>query len=255
MTAKGQFYAKYTKRIFDVVLAALSLVVVSPIIIILTLTGAVVMRGNPFFVQLRPGRIDPSTGEERLFYLIKFRSMSNKRDKNRELLPDELRLNGYGRLLRKTSLDELPQLLSVISGSCSMVGPRAQLARDIVFMTADQRRRHTVRPGITGLAQVNGRNNITWERKLVYDLEYIDKGVTFKGDINILFKTLLKVFETGDVVRNGTATDTDFGDWLLDKGKITREEYDRRQREAVEFLDRNHPKRSAEKIDYKRQIL
>lgn len=231
------FYAKYLKRILDFCISLIALLVLSPVLLILSVSGAVFMAGNPFFSQPRPGKIDPKTGTERIFYLIKFRSMSNKKDKNGNLLPDAERLNGYGRFLRKTSLDELPQLLNVLSGSCALIGPRAQLVRDMTFMTPRQRQRHIVRPGITGLAQVNGRNNISWEKKFEYDLQYIADGVTFRNDFMIFLRTVKKVVQVEDVVRNGTATDTDFGDWLLEKGKITPEEYALHQREAIEFLN------------------
>lgn len=230
------FYNKYIKRLLDLIISLISLVVLSPLILLLTILGAVIMRGNPFFVQPRPGIVDPKTGRETIFKLIKFRSMSDKRDRNGNLLPDAERLNSYGKLLRKTSLDELPQLFNVLSGSCSFVGPRAQLVRDMTFMTERQRRRHLVRPGITGLAQINGRNEISWEQKFEYDLQYIGQGITFARDLKIVLKTVLKVFQTADVVRKGTATDTDFGDWLLARGRVTQEEYDLHQQEAAEIL-------------------
>jgi lipopolysaccharide/colanic/teichoic acid biosynthesis glycosyltransferase len=233
-----RIYEQYIKRLLDFLFSTVSLVVFSPILLLLSLTGAVVMHGNPFFVQPRPGRIDPATGKETIFHLIKFRSMSNKKDADGKLLPDAQRLNSYGKFLRKTSLDEIPQLLNVFTGTCSLVGPRAQLVRDMTFMTPRQRLRHQVRPGITGLAQVNGRNTITWERKFEYDLEYIERGITFIGDLRIILLTVRKVFYTADAVRKGTATDTDFGDWLLEHGKVTQEEYDLHQREAIAILNR-----------------
>lgn len=229
-------YAKFFKRAIDLVLSFLALIILSPLLLILTVVGAIVMKGDPFFVQKRPGMIDKKTGKERIFSLIKFRTMTNEKDKDGNLLPDEKRLVSYGKFLRSTSLDELPSLINIFIGQLSIVGPRPQLVRDMVFMSAEQRRRHNVRPGLTGLAQINGRNNITWERKLEYDLRYIDKDITFIGDVKIILKTIVKVFKRSDIVREGTASDIDFGDWLLQEGKINRMQYERKQLEAKELL-------------------
>ncbi len=228
-------YAKYFKRVMDFVLSLMALMVLSPVLLILMAVGAVAMGGNPFFVQPRPGLKD-SAGKERIFKLIKFRTMSNKKDKDGNLLPDAVRLNGYGRFLRSTSLDELPELINILTGDLSIVGPRPQLVRDMTFMTDDQRRRHDVRPGLTGLAQVNGRNNITWEQKFAYDLQYIDSGITFWGDIKIILQTVGKVLKRSDTVREGTVSDIDFGDWLMEQGKVDKDTYDARQKEAKELL-------------------
>lgn len=229
-------YAKFFKRAIDLVLSFLALIILSPLLLILTIVGAIVMKGDPFFVQKRPGMIDKKTGKERIFSLIKFRTMTNEKDGDGNLLPDEKRLVSYGKFLRSTSLDELPSLINIFIGQLSIVGPRPQLVRDMVFMSAEQRRRHNVRPGLTGLAQINGRNNITWERKLEYDLRYIDKDITFIGDVKIILKTIVKVFKRSDIVREGTASDIDFGDWLLQEGKINRMQYERKQLEAKELL-------------------
>ena len=229
-------YAKFFKRAIDLVLSFLALIILSPLLLILTVVGAIVMKGDPFFVQKRPGMIDKKTGKERIFSLIKFRTMTNEKDGDGNLLPDEKRLVSYGKFLRSTSLDELPSLINIFIGQLSIVGPRPQLVRDMVFMSAEQRRRHNVRPGLTGLAQINGRNNITWERKLEYDLRYIDKDITFIGDVKIILKTIVKVFKRSDIVREGTASDLDFGDWLLQEGKINRMQYERKQLEAKELL-------------------
>ncbi len=228
-------YAKCLKRVMDFVLSLLALLVLSPVLLILMAVGAVAMGGNPFFVQPRPGR-KGSDGKERIFKLIKFRTMSNKKDKDGNLLPDAVRLNGYGRFLRSTSLDELPELINILTGDLSIVGPRPQLVRDMTFMTDDQRRRHDVRPGLTGLAQVNGRNNITWEQKFAYDLQYIDEGITFWGDVKIILQTVGKVLKRSDTVREGTVSDIDFGDWLMEQGRVDKETYDARQKEAKELL-------------------
>lgn len=228
-------YAKYLKRFIDFWLSLIALIVFSPILLILTVIGAIAMRGNPFFVQPRPGK-KGKDGKEKIFKLIKFRTMSNKKDKDGNLLPDSERLNGYGKFLRSTSADELPSLINILKGDLAVVGPRPQLVRDMVFMTSDQRRRHDVRPGLTGLAQVNGRNNITWERKFEYDLDYIDRGITFIGDMIIVLQTVVKVLKHRDTVREGTVSDMDFGDWLVMKGKVEQNDYEAKQAEAKELI-------------------
>lgn len=228
-------YEKYFKRLLDFVLSLLALIVLSPLLIILSAVGAVAMKGNPFFVQPRPGKKD-KTGNEKIFRLFKLRSMSNKRDANGQLLPDDMRLGKYGAFLRSTSADELPSLVNILIGNLSIVGPRPQLVRDMVFMTPKERKRHDVRPGLTGLAQVNGRNNITWEQKFRYDLQYIDNGITLKNDLKIIGQTVGKVLKRSDTVREGTVSDVDYGDWLLAQGKIDKETYDEKQKEARELL-------------------
>ena len=230
------FYKQFFKRFYDVVLSGIALIVLSPLLLILTIVGAIAMHGNPFFVQLRPGKIDPKTGEERIFSLVKFRTMSNKKDSDGNLLPDSVRLNKYGKFLRRTSMDELPELFSIIIGDMSIVGPRPQLVRDMVFMTENQRMRHTVTPGLTGLAQISGRNNITWEKKFEIDLEYIEI-LSFWTDCKIIFQTVLKVLKRSDVVRDGTDSDMDFGDWLLYKGVVSKEEFDQKQANAKALME------------------
>lgn len=229
-------YEKVWKRVLDVSLSLLALLVLSPVLLVLMAIGAVAMGGNPFFTQQRPGKIDPKTGQERIFRLIKFRTMSNAKDSAGNLLPDDVRLNRYGKFLRSTSLDELPELLNILKGDMSIVGPRPQLVRDMFFMSDDQRRRHQVRPGLTGLAQVNGRNNITWEQKLQYDLQYIDGGIRLWSDGKIILQTVGKVLKRSDTVREGTYSDMDYGDWLMQAGKITPEEYEAKQAEAKALL-------------------
>ncbi len=232
-------YANFFKRVFDLVLSLIALIVLSPILLILMIAGVIAMNGNPFFTQLRPGKIDKKTGKEKIFKLIKFRTMSNAKDKDGNLFPDDVRLNRYGKFLRSTSLDELPELMNIFIGDMAIVGPRPQLVRDMVFMTEEQRKRHVVRPGLTGLAQVNGRNNITWEQKFAYDLEYINNGITFIGDIKIILQTVGKVLKRSDTVRKGTVSDMDFGDWLMMEGKVEQETYDAKQEEAKELLTKH----------------
>lgn len=229
-------YKPFFKRFYDFVLSLLALVVLSPLMIILMIVTAIAMHGNPFFTQQRPGKKDKN-GNEKIFKLIKFRSMSNKKDENGDLLPDDQRLNKFGKILRSTSLDELPELLNILKGDMSIVGPRPQLVRDMVFMTDEQRQRHNVRPGLTGLAQVSGRNNISWEEKFTYDLRYIKK-ITLLSDIKIIFQTAFKVFKRSDVVREGTVSDIDYGDYLLQELAITEADYNTKQIEAKNLLMR-----------------
>lgn len=219
-------YRKFFKRALDFFIALISLLILSPVFIVLIAAGAIAMRGNPFFVQLRPGR------HGRIFRMIKFRTMSNAKGANGMLLPDGQRLNWYGRLLRKTSLDELGELLNILIGQMSLVGPRPLLIRDYVFMDDAVRRRHDVRGGLTGLAQVRGRNNITWEQKFEFDLEYTRR-ITFLNDLKIVFRTVLRVFSGKDVVRDGTDSDLDYGDYLLNKGAVSGEEYEEKQEQAL----------------------
>ena len=228
-------YAKCFKRVIDFTLSVIALIVLSPVLLILIIVGAIAMKGNPFFLQPRPGK-KGKDGKEKIFKLIKLRTMSNAKDKDGNLLPDDQRLGKYGAWLRSTTLDELPELVNIVLGSLSICGPRPFLVRDIVFMSEEQRRRHDVRPGLTGLAQVNGRNNITWEQKIEFDLEYIDNGITFMGDVKIILQTVGKVLKRSDTVREGTVSDMDFGDWLMTEGKVDQETYDAKQAEAKEIL-------------------
>ncbi len=190
-------YAKCIKRLLDFTLSLIAIVALSPVLLILIFIGAIAMGGNPFFTQMRPGK-KGKDGKEKIFKLIKFRTMSNKKDKDGNLLPDAVRLNKYGKFLRSTSLDELPELFNILVGQMSIVGPRPLLVEYLPYYTEEERHRHDVRPGLTGLAQVNGRNANTWEKTFQYDLEYIKK-ITLLGDIKILFLTVYKVFKRSDV--------------------------------------------------------
>ncbi len=228
-------YAKFFKRVIDFTLSLIALAALSPVLLAITIVSAIVLKGNPFFVQPRPGRKDKN-GQEKIFDLIKFRTMSNEYDAEGELLPDKERLSSYGKFLRSTSLDELPELINILKGEMSIIGPRPQLVRDMVFMTEQQRRRHSVTPGLTGLAQVNGRNSITWEHKFQYDLKYIDDGITFLGDVKILIQTVLVVIKRSNTVREGTVSDLDFGDWMLHEGKVDQTTYNEKQEQAKELL-------------------
>ena len=195
-------YSKYIKRVLDFIISLLALPALSPLLLVLTLVGAVKMRGNPFFVQERPGR------NGRVFRLIKLRSMTNEK-KNGELLPDEERLTGYGRFLRRTSLDELPELLNILVGHMSIVGPRPLLVKYLPLYNEHQARRHEVRPGLTGWAQVNGRNSITWEQKFDYDVWYVDH-VSFALDVRIVMMTVRSVLKREGISGENNATMAEF---------------------------------------------
>ena len=223
-------YSRFFKRPIDFFCALAAICVLSPLLLLLTVVGVVKMKGNPFFTQPRPGK------DEKIFKLVKFRTMTNEKDANGKLLPDDVRLTAYGKFLRSTSLDELPELFNILKGDMAVIGPRPQLVRDMVFMTPEQRKRHTVRQGLSGLAQINGRNAVTWETKIAYDLEYIKK-ITFMGDVKIILTTLNKAFiKRSDITEENCDTATDLGDYLLASGKITREEYDRGQEEAKRLI-------------------
>ena len=189
-------YKSFFKRFYDVVLSGLAIIVLSPVLLFLTVLGAIKMKGNPFFTQLRPGK------NEKIFKLIKFRTMTCETDENGNLLPDEKRLTKYGKILRSTSLDELPELFNIFVGDMSIVGPRPLLVQYLPLYNEEQKLRHKVRPGLTGLAQVNGRNTLSWEDKFKFDVEYVNN-ITLFNDVKIIFKTVLYVFK-----REGISSET-----------------------------------------------
>lgn len=192
-------YRPFFKRFYDVVLSGLALIVLSPILLLLIVLGAIKMKGNPFFTQLRPGKINKKTGQERIFKLIKFRTMTCEKDENGNLLPDEKRLTKYGRILRSTSLDELPELINIFIGNMSIVGPRPLLVEYLPYYTEEERHRHDVRPGLTGLAQVNGRNVTPWDERLAMDVHYVES-ITFFCDLKIIFLTVYKTIKRSDIL-------------------------------------------------------
>lgn len=196
-------YVKYIKRTLDILLSGCALLVLSPVMLVLAVLGAAMMKGNPFFTQLRPGK------DEKIFRLIKFRTMSCEKDKDGNLLPDERRLNGYGRFLRSTSLDELPELINIFIGQMSLVGPRPLLVKYLPRYNEQQKHRHDVRPGLTGYAQVNGRNAISWEEKFRLDVEYVDR-ICFWLDVKIIFLTVGKIFKREGISAENSATMEEF---------------------------------------------
>lgn len=200
MKKKPGIYEKCIKRLIDFILSLCALIVLSPIFLFLIIIGAISMKGNPFFTQDRPGK------NETIFKLVKFRSMSNAKDKDGKLLPDEIRLNRYGRILRKTSLDELPELLNIIKGDMSIVGPRPLLVEYLPYYTIEERQRHNVRPGLTGLAQVMGRNSVDWEKRFQYDVEYVNN-ISLFGDIKIIFQTIAVILKRTGIDENTQVTE------------------------------------------------
>lgn len=223
-------YRNFFKRILDFFCALAAILCLSPVLVALTVVGAIKMKGSPFFTQPRPGK------DERIFRLVKFRTMTNEKDASGKLLPDDVRLTRYGKFLRSTSLDELPELFNILKGDMAVIGPRPQLVRDMVFMTPEQRCRHTVRQGLSGLAQVNGRNAVTWETKIEFDLKYIER-ITFLGDVKIILTTLNKAFiKRSDITEENCDTATDLGDYLLAHGRISQTEYDEGQKLAKALL-------------------
>ena len=211
-------YAKYVKRILDFILSLVAFIVLMPLLFIIYILVRIKLGKPALFKQKRPGK------DERIFTLYKFRTMTDAKDENGEFLSDDKRLTKFGKFLRSTSLDELPELINIIKGDMAIVGPRPQLIRDMLFMTDEQRKRHSIRQGLTGLAQINGRNNVSWEDKLNYDLKYIEN-ITFFEDIKIVFKTVIKVFKKDDINTYGMETAEDLCDYLLRTNKITEEEY------------------------------
>lgn len=211
-------YRPFFKRFYDIVLSGFALIVLSPILLILMVLGAIKMKGNPFFTQIRSGK------NGKTFKLIKFRSMTCTKDQTGNLLSDEERLTKYGKILRASSLDELPELINIFIGDMSLVGPRPLLEKDMVFLQGKEKKRLAVRPGLSGLAQVSGRNILSWKSKLQLDVCYVKKYSLF-FDVGIIFMTFMKVFRKHGVEYNGSDAEMDYGDWLLKTGEISEKEY------------------------------
>lgn len=233
MKEKATLYERYIKRLLDIICALAALIVFGWLYIIVAVLVRVKLGSPVLFTQPRPGK------DEKIFKLYKFRTMTDARDENGKLLPDDVRLTKFGKALRSTSLDELPEAFNILKGDMSVIGPRPQLVRDMVFMTPEQRLRHTVRPGLSGLAQTRGRNALSWDGKLETDLEYIQH-VTFLGDLKIIFDTVKQVFFRQKGLENSDVDEVeitdDFGDYLLKAGRVSMEEYVEKQAEAKILL-------------------
>lgn len=233
---KMSFYEKYVKRSVDVICATGAIVVFSPLYLGVAILVKTKLGSPVLFTQDRPGLIGPD-GKETVFKMYKFRTMTDERDENGELLPDDVRLTKFGKWLRNTSLDELPEAFNILNGTMSIIGPRPQLVRDMVFMSDEQRMRHTAKPGLSGLAQINGRNSISWEDKINWDLKYIQK-ISFLEDMRIIFSTVKKAFiKQEGITQDDMATAEDYGDYLLRTEKVDKAEYDDKQGQAKTILN------------------
>lgn len=250
---KRGIYERYIKRTLDVICATGAIVVFSPVYLGVAVLVKLKLGSPVLFTQDRPGLVGKD-GKETVFKMYKFRTMTDERDENGELLSDEVRLTKFGKWLRNTSLDELPEAFNILNGTMSVIGPRPQLVRDMVFMTDEQRMRHTAKPGLSGLAQVNGRNAISWEDKFDWDLKYI-KNIGFTEDIRIILSTVKKAFiKQEGITQDAMATAEDFGDYLLRNGKIDKKEYDKKQKNAKTILNGESEKKT-EKIENKYSVL
>ncbi|MCR4696217.1 MAG: sugar transferase [Lachnospiraceae bacterium] len=228
------FYEKYVKRFLDIICSFFFIVFFFWVYIIIAIIVLIKMGSPVLFKQPRPGIV--KNGKETIFDLYKFRTMTDKRDESGKLLSDDQRLTKFGAMLRSTSLDELPEIFCVLRGTMSIVGPRPQLVRDMVFMSDEHRMRHTAKPGITGLAQVNGRNAVSWEEKLDWDLKYIEN-VSLFADAKILFRTVTTVIKRSGITDGYNATALDYGDALLKEGKVSKQQYDTLLLKSKEILE------------------
>lgn len=230
---KRGFYEKYVKRFLDIICSLIFIIAFVWLYVIVAVIVRIKMGKPVLFKQPRPGMV--KNGRETIFDIYKFRTMIDKRDLEGNLLSDEHRLPKFGALLRSTSLDELPEVFCILKGDMSVIGPRPQLVRDMVFMTDQQRLRHTAKPGLTGLAQIKGRNNISWEEKFDWDLKYIGH-ITFWQDLTILFNTIAIVFKRSGITDGDNVTSLDYGDALLKAGKVSKREYSLLQENARELI-------------------
>lgn len=238
---KRGFYEKYIKRLLDIICSLLAIVFFCWLYAIIAVIVRVKMGSPVLFKQPRPGIV--KNGKETIFDMYKFRTMTDERGPDGELLPDDKRLPTFGAMLRRTSLDELPEAFSILKGDMSVIGPRPQLVRDMVFMSDAQRMRHTAKPGLSGLAQTRGRNAISWEDKLNWDLKYIEK-ITFWGDFKLVLETVKTAFIKAEGITDGeNATALDYGDALLKAGKVSKPQYDALQAHARNLLAEHEGRR------------
>lgn len=224
-------YKKYFKRIFDIVSSGIALIVLSPVLLYIAYLVKTKLGSPILFTQIRPGK------GCNLFKMYKFRTMTDAKDEDGKLLSDEERITDFGKKLRATSLDELPELINIFKGEMSVVGPRPQLVRDMVFFTDEEMQRQTAYPGLTGLAQINGRNGITWKEKFTYDLEYIEN-INFFEDMRIIYRTIFKVTRKENIVACGMETAEDYGDWLFRNRMIDKSFYCKRIALSKILLDK-----------------
>lgn len=229
---KRTFYEIIIKRPMDFILSLIAIIILSPVMMVVAILVRTKLGKPILFKQARSG------GNEKKFNMYKFRSMTNDKDHNGKLLADDQRLTKFGKLLRSTSLDELPNLFNIITGKMSIVGPRPHTLINVAFMTKDQKARHLIRPGLTGLAQVNGRNAINWDDKLNYDLEYLNK-ITFLKDLKIIIKTFFIVLKRSDINQQGMETNMELGEYLLYKGEINIEKYNQVTK-IIEVKNKSH---------------
>lgn len=230
------FYEKYVKRLLDIGCSCCAIICFSWLFFVIGIAVKVKLGSPIIFKQPRPGIVDVNTGKESIFMMYKFRTMTDEKDTDGNLLLDDVRLTRFGAWLRSTSLDEIPELFNILDGTMSLIGPRPQLVRDMVFMSDEQRMRHTARPGLSGLAQVNGRNSISWDEKLQFDIQYIGD-ISFFNDFKIMLKTVSKAFiEREGITEDEMATAEDYGDYLLRQERVTVSEYNQKQAAAREIL-------------------
>ena len=222
-------YEAFFKRFFDFLISLVAIIVLSPVMLIVYILSLIILKGNPIFKQYRPGK------NNKIFKMYKFRSMTNKTDANGNLLPDKDRITAYGKILRKLSLDELPQLFNILKGDMSIIGPRPRMVEECVFLDETQQSRFEVRPGITGWAQVNGRNEITFDKVVQFDKEYVEN-ISLAFDIKIFFKTIGYVFKRKGINKQGTVSNEFHGDYLLRTGQIDQAYYDEKISTAKQMI-------------------